>query len=192
MKIILPKRYVSDDEIGGNPLFFLAGPIRGGGEWQHLMCNAIWQYNRNAWIACPCRWNYVHPLATYFATGDESRFKRQLEWEQYYLKRAGISTSRQPGCVLFWLGCEDAKNPHPGPEPYAMDTRGELGEWRMRMQFQGARVVVGGHPEFHGLSQIQRNFTEVLGYAFTIHPSMDATARAAIEEAAGNEVELET
>jgi len=192
MKILLPKHYVSDEEIGESTLYFLAGPIRGGGDWQHLMCTAIWQHHPGACIACPCRWNYLHPLSTYFATGDESRFKRQLEWEQYYLKRAGLGSSRWRGCVIFWLGCEDKQNPHPGPEPYAMDTRGELGEWRMRMCYEGARVVVGGHPEFHGLSQIERNFRAVVGDDFVIHQSIDATARAAVSEVAADEVELET
>lgn len=178
MKIIIPKRWIPDEEIVG-PLFFLAGPIRGGGDWQSYMCTQLWGWQRECTVACPCRWEEPHHLGTMFVPPDaEPRFKRQLEWERYYLERAG-SGDRQ-GCIIFWLGCESREFPHLGPEPYAMDTRGELGEWRWRMKTENARVVIGADPGFFGLSQIQRNFSQALGYDFPIYQTISETVHAAI------------
>ncbi|HEV8666723.1 MAG TPA: hypothetical protein VN665_02640 [Candidatus Paceibacterota bacterium] len=67
-----------------------------------------------------------------------------------------------------------------------MDTRGELGEWRGRMMSHnpsktyGINVVIGAEPDFLGLSQIQRNYSQALGYEFPIFHSMESTAHAAI------------
>ena len=108
----------------------------------------------------------------------EGSFNRQLDWERFYLQFASLRRNR--GCIIFWLGCESKESPHPGPEPYAMDTRGELGEWRWRMRTEGARVVIGAESGFLGLSQIQRNFTWALGYDFPIYKTIEETAKAAV------------
>lgn len=185
MKIITPKHYITNEELAGRTVFFLAGPVRGGGDWQAQMCLKFLELESSSdefICVCPCRWEKTHALATYFLSGDENHFERQLDMERHYLKRAGINEAQtQKGCVVFNLELESKENPHPDPEPYAMDTRGEIAEWRMRMKFESARVVVGGHPDFFGLSQIQRNFTKELGYEFPIYQSMDEIARAAIE-----------
>lgn len=181
MQILVPKRRISAEKL--SPMFFLAGPIRGGGDWQHKMClelqNQLW--TAEFVIACPCRWTDAHPLAPNFVADPEGRFLYQLDWEREYLEVAGSRPGF--GCVVFWLCCESTESPHPGPEPYAMDTRGELGEWRWRMKTENARVVVGAEPEFLGLSQIRRNFTAALGYDFPIYSSMEETAAAAIKMA---------
>ncbi len=189
MKILVPKRWMSVGDIATNtiihPLFFLAGPVRGGGDWQHKMCLALGKQRwvENCIIVCPCRWDERHPLAEHFVEGPENCFGRQLDWERHYLELAG--THKNPGCIVFWLGCESVELPHPGPEPYAMDTRGELGEWRWRMKTEKARVVIGAESSFLGLSQIQRNFSQALGYDFPIYDSMEKTARAAARLAIG-------
>lgn len=65
-----------------------------------------------------------------------------------------------------------------------MDTRGELGEWRGRMIYdQTLRVVIGAKEGFRGLSQIQRNFNEALGYEFPIFKTLSETVDAAIKKA---------
>ncbi|MFA5853779.1 MAG: hypothetical protein WC866_01695 [Patescibacteria group bacterium] len=175
MKIILPKTRVEIDPNYG-PLFYLMGPIRGGGDWQRHCCRMIESRIPNFYAAVPCRWTEFHPLYKYGATGTPGAFARQLNWERYYIELAA-----KTGCLLFWLPAEHHAAKHPGPEPYAMDTRGELGEWRGRMMHErGQRVVIGGEPAFHGMSQIQRNFSLALGYEFPIYPSLDATITAAI------------
>lgn len=184
MKVLVPKRWVSVADIANDtivhPLFFLAGPVRGGGDWQHQTCLVLQKLRRveHCFVVCPCRWGEQHPLAKKFLTGTERVFARQLDWERHYLELAG--THRNPGCIVFWLPCESEATPHPGPEPYSMDTRGELGEWRWRMKTENARVVIGAEPDFLGLSQIQRNFSRALGYDFPIYRSIEETANAAM------------
>jgi hypothetical protein len=111
--------------------------------------------------------------------GQEDKFPRQLDWERFYLNEAGIH--RRRGCIIFWLGCESKELPHPGPEPYGMDTRGELGEWRGRMMHESVALVIGAEDNFYGLSQIERNFTQALNSKIRISDSLEATADSAIE-----------
>lgn len=184
MKILVPNRYLEVNNktvTRESPLIFLAGPVRGGGDWQVPMSHILEQKLPGCTLAIPCRWGSDHMLYTYFAGEDTKKFARQLNWERFYLQEAGIGEN--PGCILFWLGLESRDHPHPGPEPYSMDTRGELGEWRARMKFESARVVIGAEEGYHGLSQIQRNFSEMLGYDFPIYPTLAATAEAALKMA---------
>lgn len=180
MKILVPKHTLTPPTF--NPtdsLFFLAGPVRGGGDWQHYMVLELQKATEGRCvIACPCRWNDAHPLARYFVKGRGDEFPRQLDWERHFLGMAG-----ELGCIIFWLGCESEGSPHPGPEPYAMDTRGELGEWRWRMKTGDARVVIGAEKGFHGLSQIQRNFNLALGYEVPVYDDIPTTARRAVARA---------
>lgn len=185
--IIVPKIWVSTDRIWSGAqnraLLFFAGPVRGGGDWQHRGCDIVAAHERlrNSVVVTPTRWTNGHALASRFMRGPNTCFPRQLNYERHYLALAGLDP--RPGCVLFWLRCESEEDPHPGPEPYSMDTRGELAEWRMRMAFQNARVVIGAEPEYHGLSQIQRNYSLELGYEFPIYQTLEATVNAAAEMA---------
>jgi hypothetical protein len=187
VRYVIPKTYVTAEEIkSGRPdqfLLFAAGPVRGGGNWQaEPLCEALERYHRgaSAIVAAPCRWTKANVLNARFMPGPQEEFRRQLNWERYYLELAGCRDRGVRGCILFWLPRESRVFPHPGPEPYGMDTRGELGEWRWRMKTEHARVVVGADPEFHGLSQIQRNFSLALGYNFPIFPTLEKTVEAAI------------
>ncbi len=165
-------------------LYFLLGPIRGGADWQHEATTEIFALEQRTTVACPCRWDSTHALAKHFIRSNLKKFDRQLEWEQYYLRLAGIPDDdepQRPKCIIAYLPFESEEFPHPGPEPYAMDTRGELGEWRMRMKYENAKLVIGADPKFHGLSQIQRNFSAVLGYDFPIYPTIRETVRAAYD-----------
>jgi len=176
MRIILPNTLTNPKE--HERIFFLAGPVRGGAKWQVYMARLIHELSPGCAIAIPCRWNFLNPLYQYRAEGVETHFERQLSWERYYLNVASWS-----GCIVFWLPCESTRpdEKHPGPEPYAMDTRGELGEWRGRMMHdRSIKLVVGAEPGFLGLSQIERNFKLALDGNFTLYSSMEDTARAAV------------
>ena len=88
------------------------------------------------------------------------------------------------GCLIFWLPCESKIYPRTGGEPYAMDTRGELGEWRGRlMNDPDLRIVIGAEPGFPGLSQISRNFSLATKSDFPIYGSLAETIAAAIKMA---------
>ena len=184
LRIILPK--ISANKFCDNlplPLFFLAGPVRGGGDWQWHMCVLLQKLmaEQEFYVAVPCRWGPEHPSYRYRAE-DKELYKRQLDWERNYLEEAAREIN---GCIIFWLPCESKTDPHPGPEPYAMDTRGELGEWRAHMMNRSwqrpyVNVVVGAEDGFLGLSQIQRNFDQALLCKFPIYKSMKETAEAAL------------
>lgn len=181
MRILVPKFSLDyGDYTPGCPIFFLAGPVRGGDHWQQEMALLFAHVVPECLVAIPCRWDSDHEMNEYFIDGTRMKFPRQLNWERYFLKEAGIGFT--PGCVIFWLPEESRKNPHPGPEPYSMDTRGEIAEWRMRVKFQNARVVIGcpDQDAYHGFSQIHRNYSLELGYQFPVYPTMEATVHAAV------------
>lgn len=179
MRIILPKtHYEANFEYG--PLFFLAGPVRGGADWQANCCDEIEKYFDRFHAAVPCQYrDGKSRLLKHKVSGDTTYFDRQLTWERHYLDIAS-----EKGCIIFWLPCEDKSFPRNDEDgPYAMDTRGELGEWRGRMMHNPKlRVVIGAQKDFPGLSQIQRNFNFALGYDFPIYETLEETVAAAVEK----------
>jgi hypothetical protein len=185
MQILLPKGFVDPTGPGMKdvPIFFLGGPVRGGGDWQSKMALMLADLvGGDCLIAIPARWRWEHPLAHRIVPTDrKSDFPRQLNWERYYLNHAGYHP--RPGCIVFWLAVQ--REPRPIEDgPYAQDTYGELGEWRGRMMCNPSiRFVAGAEATFPGLSQIQRNFDMALGYDFPIRKTMEETAAAAMKAA---------
>ncbi len=176
MKIVLPNTLCEIDLKCG-PFFFLAGPVRGGDDWQKKCCLEISKHIfQDFSVAIPCRYEDTHPLKSFRQFGTEDGFDRQLTWERYYLDMAA-----KKGCIIFWLPCESTVNPRLGPDPYAMDTRGELGEWRGRLMHDPSlRIVIGADSSFPGLSQIKRNFNLALGSDFPIYSTLEKTVLAAV------------
>jgi hypothetical protein len=180
MKIVLPKTECRIDPTYG-PLFYLAGPVRGGDDWQKKCCEEIQKIQPHFYAAIP----YYHTREVYFPLMDQAiegvpdAFLSQLNWERHYMDYAA---AKEKGCIIFWLPEESKVNPRPpGSGPYAMDTRGELGEWRGRMIYdQTIRVVVGAEEGFPGLSQIKRNFDAALDRDFPIFPTLKETVEAAL------------
>lgn len=175
MRIILPKTLCEIDFTYG-PLFFLGGPVLGGGDWQRKCCEILGNKIGNFYAAIPCRYDKDHPLSAYKAGWEENYFDKQLTWERRYLALAA-----HRGCLFFWLPCESKANPRTDHNPYAMDTRGEIGEWRGHLMEEPAlQIVVGAEANFPGLSQIQRNFNLGLGYKFPICRTLEETVYEAI------------
>lgn len=186
MAIILPKTHATS-WLG--PLFFLAGPVRGGGDWQAAAYKELKDAMGEKFTAAiPTRYEADHPLMSEALTADPTAplFERQMAWERHYLSLAGLHSKGAAGCLMFWLAKESDENPHPGPEPYAMDSRREMGEWYTRLEILGrseVRLVVGAHPGFHGLDQIRRCLNESYGGEFPVYGSLFDTTRAAIVKA---------
>ncbi|PJC56200.1 hypothetical protein CO026_01655 [Candidatus Kaiserbacteria bacterium CG_4_9_14_0_2_um_filter_41_32] len=181
--IILPKKIVPITTTPERPLFFLAGPIRGGGDWQHAMAWELLQRVKDVQIACPSRWTAEHPLHEYFYEPFSQAPNRQLHWERHYMEQSsGLRGGH--GCLIFWLPLESKESPHPGPEPYAMDTRREIGKYTAFMQTHGANLVVGGDKAFFGLSVILDELADAAGAdTFEFHEDMGDLADAAIKVA---------
>ena len=182
MTIYVPKRIVPLTPTVKSPLLFLAGPIRGGGDWQASMAETIIDHDPNTQITCPSRWNNSHRLVRHFHQPFSQAGNRQLEWERHYLHQAGLAQN-VPGCVIFWLGLEDKERPHPGPEPYAMDTRREIGKFTAYAEMMPTRVVVGGDKAFHGLDVILFEFRAAFRGTFPFYETMSEVVEAALTTA---------
>ncbi len=188
MRIILPKNgtFIGHDET----LFFLAGPIKGGGDWQWKCClilnELVTKLGGKPLIAVPCRWGDSHPAWMFRSEHDLlypfGPFLRQLTWERHCMDLASKS-----GCLIFWLPEESRSRPRDDGQPYARDTYGEIGEWRGRMMGrignvggQNLKVVWGAEPGFPGLDVIERNFELALNFNFPRYSTLEATVEAAI------------
>jgi len=94
------------------------------------------------------------------------------------MKQAGLEINI-PGCIIFWLGPESTINSHPG-EPYAMDTKRELGEFIAFVKMMNVRMVVGGKRNFHGLDVTFFELCVTFGVQFMLNRSLEDVARQAI------------
>jgi len=180
VRIALPKTYV-EGPITGDPVFFLAGPIQGGNEWQVMACNKLLQEGipEGSIVAVPCRWGENHILRKYFLNDIVLHSVSQTVWERRALYLAGRASSR--GCIIAWLPEESKEHPRTGGNPYAQDTRGEIGEWRGQMMYdEHIRFSIGGEPGFPGLDVIKKNFDDALQVDFPIFPTLDETIENAI------------
>jgi hypothetical protein len=182
MKILIPKRNYEIDPAFGS-LFFLAGPVRGGDDWQKKFYELLKTKLDQFYVAIP----YYHvpgmqkfDLLDHAEEGSGDDFPRQLDWERFYLEKAATQ-----GCVVFWLPEESKHDPRPKEEgAYATDTRGEMGRWSVHKKYHPEyKLVVGGEATFPGLSQIQRNLNADVGCDFPIYNTLEETVDAAIAAA---------
>ncbi|HEY0010348.1 MAG TPA: hypothetical protein VGB97_00340 [Candidatus Paceibacterota bacterium] len=179
MHFILPKKRpdLHSQGLSALPLFFLAGPIQGAGDWHVRMSELLADSAGNSIVVNPSRYDGRHEHYRHQLDGPEVDI-RQTDWERHYLRQAAIDW--HAGCIIFWLA--EQVGPRTDGRPYASDTRGELGEWRGHMMHvRNARVVVGAEKDFPGLSVIERNFQLALGASFRISDTMEeVAARAAV------------
>lgn len=164
MNLLLPKTYV---ERHGRPVVFLAGPIRGAGDWQASAIKSLAIALPTALIVCPVRYAEDHDLYAYRLRGFEDYFESQTAWERHYMKLA-----TETGALLFWIPAESQDSQRPRSEgPYAQDTYGELGEWRGRLmgvpENAYPSIVFGAQPDgLPGLSVIKKNYRYALNIEF--------------------------
>ncbi len=177
--VLLPKR----DDHGALdttlPFFYLAGPVRGGGDWQAHMCQILNNVVGECIIAVPCRWEKTHPLKRAFIGNIDPRYKKQTEWEQFFIEKA---LTRPRSCVICWLEEESQTHPRTDGGPYGRDTYGELGYFRGLMEGVSSffrhtfPLVLGGSEAFPGLSVIKCNFNYTYGSDFPFATSMEEVA----------------
>ncbi|MDR0860508.1 MAG: hypothetical protein LBO09_06115 [Candidatus Peribacteria bacterium] len=180
-KLLLPKEGVLLPENGKYRLYFLAGPIRGGGDWQKKAIQLLMDYDPGCYVACPCWYQKEASLLPYqMASNDHCLFfERQTLWERYYLREAIMH-----GCIIFWLPIEDPKNPRKKEDgPYARETYGEIGRWSMKAFIQGAHPIFGAEKGFSGLDQIHVNLCEDFWKKFPIYDSLEKTIKKAVKYA---------
>ena len=183
VKLILPNTYVDRGALVGLPLFYLAGPIRGADDWQAKAIQMLDEHYRgNCAVVNPSRYDETHPLYGCKAEGDENVFRRQTDWEHYYMSEASGH-----GCLIFWLPCESRENPRPRADgPYAQDTYGELGYWRAMLEVSERggtlrpMMVIGAEFGFHGFKKLQRDFARAVDAPFEIRTTLYSVVHEAI------------
>lgn len=134
--LLQPPEIVETD----GPVIFLAGPIQGAPDWQAEAASVIHDIDPLIVVASPRR---DYPEGTFV-------YENQVDWETHFLRTAG-----KLGVVAFWLA--DQATDTPG-RSYAQTSRFELGEWKMRNEFEGVKLTIGIDEEFGNARYIRRRF----------------------------------
>lgn len=124
------------------PVIFLAGPIQGGPDWQSEATSIIHNLDPSIVVASPRR---DYPEGTFV-------YERQVDWETHFLRTAG-----RAGVVAFWLAAQVQETPG---RAYAQTTRFELAEWKMKHEYEGARLTIGIEEGFGNARYIRRRFSQ--------------------------------
>lgn len=179
MKTILPLGYSECDP--DVPLFFLAGPVQGAVDWHTVFCRELQSQmgDREFYVAIPKRYHKKDGCLVVSNQDKPTTFwDTQNAWERHFMEN-----SSKNGCLIFWLPAEDRECPRDDGNPYAMTTRGEIGEWRGRYMYdKSIQMVVGAENSFKGLRTIHENFLAI-DYNFPIYNSIKDTVHAAILQA---------
>jgi len=181
MDVVVPKHLFLFNETN-LPLFFLAGPEKGGQDWQAGAAGQLMAEQGMGTVAIPYSkpLSVLHPCYSMLRLGKEDVFGRQAQWERHHLNCAS-----RHGCIIFWL---PAMDPHYQPtidHPYARFTYGELGEWRAHLQHnRSLRVVVGGESGFPGFNTEMYNWQAAIS-DFQYYHTLEETVSAAISRASG-------
>ena len=125
-----------------SPIIFLAGPIQGAPDWQSKASTTIHEINPTVVVASP-RKDYQE---------GEFVYEKQVDWETHYLRQAG-----RIGVVGFWLAAQQIETPG---RAYAQTTRFELAEWKMRHEFEGAKITLGIEDGFGNARYLRRRFSQ--------------------------------
>ncbi|HAS47460.1 MAG TPA: hypothetical protein DCS93_43690 [Microscillaceae bacterium] len=138
-KLIFPPDYVDVQEV---PVVFLAGPIQGAPEWQAEATQILQKLAPEIYIASP-RKKYLDGQFVY---------AEQVDWETHYLNIAAKN-----GVVMFWLAKEETHYPE---RAYAQTSRFELGEWKVKHERDGVKLVVGIEKGFSNERYIRRRLAQ--------------------------------
>ena len=184
VSLLLPKTLISTLS-QGKRIYYLAGPIRGAGDWQADAIRMLAKKDPGCWVVCPCRYNESHPLWEYrvIQINEGESFGNQTLWEQEYMPLAA-----QQGCLIFWIPCESETDPRPKEAgPYARDTYGELGRYPKMisdcLERKSLSMVVGADPnlpEGFGMKQIKTNLDSDFGYQFPIENNLETLLQKAV------------
>lgn len=147
------------------PVIFLAGPIQGGPEWQPDAASIIHDLDSSLIVASPRR--------DYEADGIDFVYEKQVDWETHFLKTAG-----RTGVVAFWLAAQASETPG---RAYAQTTRFEIAEWKMKHQYENAKLTIGIEEGFGNARYIRRRFSQ---------DAPDVKIADTLEEMCRNAVEL--
>lgn len=125
-----------------SPVIFLAGPIQGAPDWQSEAADMIHAIDPTLTVASPRK---EYPEGTFV-------YEKQVDWETYFLRTAG-----RTGVIAFWLAAQTEETPG---RAYAQTTRFELAEWKVRHEYEGAKLAIGIEEGFGNARYIRRRFSQ--------------------------------
>lgn len=162
--LLQPPEIVKTD----GPLIFLAGPIQGAPDWQTEAASIIHDINSSIIVASP-RGDYSESAFIY---------EKQVDWETHFLRVAG-----RVGAIAFWLASQAEDTPG---RAYAQTSRFELAEWKMRHEYEGAKLTIGIEEGFGNTRYIKRRFYQDCPDVM-IADNLPEMCRNAIELASGTQ-----
>ncbi len=155
VKLLLEPKSEIPNKYKNKKIFFLAGPIRGGNNWQIKAAEFLWKKYPGCIVVDPTRWELAEEIAKSFklkkrifnhrknsiGIKNEKLYPNQASWESNYMKKASIK-----GCLIFWLEKESRSEPRPKTSGvYAQDTRVEIGMWIEKINNNSKlKVKIGG------------------------------------------------
>lgn len=161
MKIVVPNSTVS---VFDNPCFFLAGPVAGARDWHSDFCVEIEKQlpGLDPIVFIPKSLSFLDNKLRSCSASSDFNFDSQLYWETHHLDLCSSGVQAR-GCVIFWLEEESKKYPRDDGNPYAMETRREIGEFiGMTKTNRNLRFVVGAQAGFPGLITINSRLSSHL------------------------------
>ncbi len=179
MKLVLPTTIVPTCP-GHGPLFFLAGPTRGGGGWQDVCCKELSRLFHDFYAAIPY-FPHNSRECSHVCRGIHD-VTEQLKWKRHYFERAS-----RMGCVILWLPEESKISPRPpGKGSYAQATIADIARSSVYLKRNSdLNIVIGAEPGFPELERIQANFQLEFGSTFPFHTSLRSVIEAAISTTGG-------
>jgi len=153
--LLLGPKYVIPNEYRDRRIYFLAGPIRGGGQWQMRAAELLWEKSPGCVVADPSRWETTEKAAASETAAERIKLHRsnsigkwdgvkypnQASWESEHMRLAS-----ETGTLLFWLPKQSTTGIRPKKDGvYAQDSRVEIGIWIERVKNNPSlNVRIGG------------------------------------------------
>jgi hypothetical protein len=161
--LILPKSKIP---LKKQKLFYLAGPVEGGGGWQKKAISILRKDFPEAYFAFRCPFNEMRRLRRFALKGEEEQYSSEAEWRRDQMEFAAMS-----GCLMFWLGPQDKEEEADFTKiPYGLIASREEAVWAFRLFYNNKlRVVIGVHHSFPGHDEIVENLLDLFGANFHVY-----------------------
>lgn len=154
INLIVPANSIvlSEEQLKKNNIYFLAGPILGGGNWQKDAIKMLEQKDPGCYVVCPWDWYQPHELYASSIPQDKLLALKHKEWTTYYME-----LSAKYGSLIFWLPCEKQHT-----DNYIRDTYYQLKLWGNSYSKNWAiyNITIGAEGKFPSLSIIKKNWLE--------------------------------
>lgn len=175
--LVLPRTEVS---LGKRKFFYLAGPVRGGGNWQKGAIAFLRKLFPEAYFGFPCGFRKIKHFQRSAVKGEQDQLLNDAGW-----RRAQMGEAALHGCLIFWLGPQDKSEEEDFSKvPYGWRASREEAEWAFRLFYnRKLRIVIGVHHSFPGHDEIVENLRLLFGANFPVYARLPDLLKAAAKMA---------